>query len=141
MAHHRRQHRAATRSAVRVRRLIVTAAVVLTAAVSAGSPAAAVGAPSANSVATRSGLPVAAEAAIPGPTKPGYSKLVDNTAILQPALAAGSGRRTVFVQLAGPGAAQVSADLLAKGQSPAQVRLAVLPGGLWSMRALRPCRR
>src|ERR1700712_2898017 len=69
--------------------------------------------------------PVATTPATPGPTKPGYSTLVDRSAVLQPGLAGGSARHTVFVQLADRGVAQVSAALLARGEPVADVRLAV----------------
>ncbi len=64
-------------------------------------------------------------AATPGPVKPGYSTLVNRSAVLQPVLADGSARHTVFVRLAGEGVAELSAGLLAKGESGADVRLAV----------------
>ncbi len=69
--------------------------------------------------------PSVGQQATPGPTKPGYSRLIENTAVLQPGLAAGSGRRTVFVQLATTGAAAVSSAVLAKGQGAAAARRAV----------------
>src|ERR1700712_5190505 len=115
MAQHRRRG-AATTPAARLGRLLVALITAATATLSISPVFASVAA---------GGGPVAATPATPGPTKAGYSKLVDNSAVLQPAPAAGAGRRTVFVQLAGPGAAHVSADLLAKGESVAQVRLAV----------------
>lgn len=63
--------------------------------------------------------------ASPGPTKPGYSQLISNDAVLQPGLSAGSGRHTVFVQLATRGAAAVSATALAQNLGAASVTRAV----------------
>ena len=63
--------------------------------------------------------------AVPGPTKPGYSKLVDTTAVLQPALGAAAGRSTVFVRFRTAGAAAVSAQAAAKNLAPEAIRRAV----------------
>lgn len=71
-------------------------------------------------------LPAVNVVAAPGPTKPGYSKLVDNTAVLQPVLARASGPSTVFVQLRTAGAAAVADAGLARNLPPAAIRRAVI---------------
>ncbi|SDO23853.1 PA domain-containing protein [Nakamurella panacisegetis] len=69
--------------------------------------------------------PVADAPAQPGPMKPGYSNLTARNAVLQPTLAAGSGEHTVFVQLPMAGAADVYDSARARGESTAQVSVAV----------------
>ena len=63
--------------------------------------------------------------AMPGPTKPGYSKLVDRSAVVLPALTAGTARHTVFVQFGVSGAADVYQAAVAHGESTAGVTAAV----------------
>ena len=119
MSRHR-PHRSAGRGIAAVRRrlaALLTVSVALVVAWPASATA---------TVPTPGDHPVAGSPAIPGPTKPGYSTLVNHSAVLQPALENGSTRRTVFVQLADQGVAQVSAALLARGEPAAVVRLAVV---------------
>jgi len=110
-----------TRKAFGLRRGTAVAIVaLLTAASAVGMPVAAAAAQPAEA-----SRPVATVPATPGPIKPGYSKLVENTAVVQPTSAAAGDRHTVFVRLGGQGAAWVSADLLAKGAGAAEVQGAV----------------
>ena len=69
--------------------------------------------------------PVTSVAAGAGPIKPGYSRLVNFSAVLQPALAVGDAPRAVFVQLAAVAAAQQWSSSLARGATPASAAAAV----------------
>jgi subtilisin family serine protease len=110
-------HRSRSASFGRVR-LLAAVTVVITASV-LGSPRASAVDP------TGVAGPAVGALAAPGPTKTGYSKLIQDNAVLQPGLAAGSGRHTVFVQLATRGAAAVSAAALARNQGAAAANRAV----------------
>ena len=105
--------------AVRVRwRALLLAAVLAAGLAGIGSPGTAVGVEVAGAVAPTS--------ATAGPIKPGFSKIVDAAAVLQPDLAVGSGRHTVFVQLAVQSAAAVSAAVLGGNGNESAARRAVL---------------